>query len=97
MDQSQKNGLVVVATDSVRTTLAAVEAVNADVTLVYKTDAATSQRVRIAYEVPPDAMPPIIYVAAVIASSKNPAATAFLQYLTGPRGHATLAKHGFVL
>ena len=87
----------VVPTLDVRAALAAIEAGRADVGIVYKTDAATSQRVRIAYEVPPEAMPPIIYVAAVIASSKNPAAAAFLQYLTGPRGHAMLAKHGFVL
>ena len=83
----------VVPTLDVRAALAAIEAGRADVGIVYKTDAATSQRVRIAYEVPPDAMPPIIYVAAVIASSKNPAAAAFLQYLTGrlvtPRSPST--------
>jgi len=87
----------VVPTLDVRAALAAIEAGRAEVGIVYKTDAATSKRVRIAYEVPPDAMPPITYAAAVIASSKNAAAADFLQYLTGPSGHATLAKHGFVL
>jgi molybdate transport system substrate-binding protein len=87
----------VIPTLDVRAALAAVEAGRAEAGIVYRTDASTSQRVRIAYEVPPEAQPPITYVAAVIATSKHPAASPFLDFLTGPTARATLARHGFVL
>jgi molybdate transport system substrate-binding protein len=87
----------VIPTLDVRAALAVVEAGRADVGIAYRTDASASQRVRVAYEVPPEAMPPITYVGAIIASSKHPSARAFLDYLSGPRARATLARHGFVL
>jgi molybdate transport system substrate-binding protein len=87
----------VVPTLDVRAALAAVEAGRADAGIVYRTDAATSQRARIVYEVPPEALPPITYVAAIIARSTQPSASAFLDFLTGPHARATLARHGFVL
>ena len=87
----------VIPTLDVRAALAAVEAGRADAGIVYRTDAAKSPRVRVAYDVPPEALPPITYVAAVIARSKHPSASAFVQYLTGPRSRATFARRGFVL
>jgi molybdate transport system substrate-binding protein len=81
----------------VRAALAAVEAGHAEAGIVYRTDAARSDRVRIAYEVPPDKTPTISYVAARLASSKNEGARRFLDFLTGPKARATFARHGFVL
>jgi molybdate transport system substrate-binding protein len=54
-----------------RSALAAVEAGNADAAIVYRTDALSSRRVRIAWEVPLQDTAPIIYPAAVVSSSGN--------------------------
>jgi molybdate transport system substrate-binding protein len=81
----------------VRAALAAVEAGHADAGIVYRTDAARSQRVQIAYEVPVERAPTIAYVAARLASAETPGARRFLDFLTGPKARATLARHGFVL
>jgi molybdate transport system substrate-binding protein len=81
----------------VRAALAAVEAGHADAGIVYRTDAARSQRVQIAYEVPVERAPTIAYVAARLASAESPGARRFLDFLTGSKARATLARHGFVL
>ncbi len=81
----------------VRAALAAVESGHAEAGIVYRTDALSSKRVRIAYEVPVGSAPPIAYAAAILSRSRNPAARAFLEFLGGPQAHATLARHGFIL
>ena len=81
----------------VRAALAAVEAGHAEAGIVYRTDAARSERARIAYEVPPDRSPTISYVAACLASATDPGARRFLDFLTGSKARATFARHGFVL
>jgi ABC-type molybdate transport system substrate-binding protein len=96
MDQLQKNGLVVVATDSVRTTLAAVEAVNA--TLVYQTDAAISKRVRVIYGAPVKETPGIRYPVAILRETKRRAgAERFARYLGSSEAHGIFVRHGFVV
>jgi len=98
MDQLQKNGLVVVATDSVRTTPAAVEAVNADVTLVYKTDAALSKRVRVIYGAPEKDTPGIRYPVAILRETKRRAgAERFSRYLDSSEAHGVFVRYGFVV
>jgi molybdate transport system substrate-binding protein len=81
----------------VRAALALVEAGHADAAIVYRTDAAHSQRVQIAYEVPLEMAPTISYVAARLASAEDPGAGRFLDFLTGSKARATLARHGFIL
>jgi molybdate transport system substrate-binding protein len=81
----------------VRAALAAVEAGHADAGIVYRTDAKSSQRVQIAYEVPPERAPVISYVAARLARSTLASSGLFLQFLTGPQARATFGRHGFVL
>jgi len=81
----------------VRAALAAVETGHAEAGIVYRTDAAHSSKVRIAFDVPADKAPTIAYVAARLASRENAGAGRFLDFLTGPKARATLARHGFVL
>jgi len=81
----------------VRAALAAVETGHAEAGIVYRTDAAHSSKVRIAFDVPADKAPTIAYVAARLASRENAGAERFLDFLTGPKARATLARHGFVL
>ena len=82
LDHLQKNGLVVVATDSVRAALAAV---NADFAFVYKTEASISKRVRVIYAVPEKETPKIRYPVAILGETKRRAAAErFVRYSVLP-------------
>jgi molybdate transport system substrate-binding protein len=88
----------VIPTENVRAALAAVEAGNADAGIVYKTDAAISKKVRIAYEVPRADNPPISYPLAVVKEGKEPeAAKRFLQYLNSDAAAKIFEKFGFII
>lgn len=81
----------------VRGALALVEADPEILGVVYRTDAASSARVRVLYAVPPETGPEICYAAAAIASGRDPATTlAFLDFLDGAAARALFARHGFV-
>lgn len=91
-----KNKIVPVL--NVRATLASVESGNVEAGLVYKTDAAISKKVRIAYEVPIEKGPKITYPVAVIKDSKKKnAARDFLNFLSSPASKSLFEKHGFVV
>lgn len=77
----------------VRAALAAVEVGAADAGVCYATDAATSQRVRIAYRVPVERAPRIVYVACALESSAS--GRAFVEFLAGPAARAIFERHGF--
>lgn len=80
----------------VKETLSYVETGNADAGFVFNTDAASSDKVKIAYDIPDDAKPAILYPAAVVKASKNPdAAKAFMDYLTSEEGLAILYGYAF--
>jgi molybdate transport system substrate-binding protein len=81
----------------VRAALAAVESGNADAGIVYRTDAAISRRVRVAFEVPVDEAPRIVYPAALLGSARGPAARAFFGHLRSPEARAVFERHGFEL
>lgn len=86
----------VVSGDSVRATLAWVAAGEADAGLVYATDARVEPRVTVAWTVPADAHPPIVYPAAVVRKSAHRAeAEAFLAFCRGEVGRETFAAAGF--
>jgi molybdate transport system substrate-binding protein len=88
----------VVPTADVRATLAAVEAEHAPAGMVYRTDAATSKRVRVAFEVPREQGPAIVYPLAPVARSKHPeSAAALVRYLTGPEAVAAYERFGFIV
>jgi molybdate transport system substrate-binding protein len=81
----------------VRAALATVEAGTAEAGIVYRTDAARSQRVQIAYEVPAEKTPTISYVAARMVSAESETARRFLDFMTGTKAKAIFDRHGFVL
>ena len=88
----------IVFAKDVRTVLTYVETGNVDAGIVYKTDAASSQKIKIAATAPAGSHEPIIYPAAVLAASKNAkAAEDFLAYLASPDGKTVFEKYGFVM
>jgi len=88
----------VVATESVRAALAAVEAGNVEAGIVYRTDTRVSTKVKVAFEVPTGEGPVIRYPAAVIKDSAQPsAALAFLRYLQSEAAATVFTRHGFLM
>jgi molybdate transport system substrate-binding protein len=80
----------------VRATLTIVTRGEAEAGLVYATDAATSDKVRVALEVPEDLHPPIRYpVVLVRRTGGSPAARAFYDFLGGAKAAAHFRKAGF--
>lgn len=88
----------IIPTDNVRATLAAVEAGNVGVGIVYRTDALISRKVRIVHEIPRSEGPRISYPFAVVRESAHPAAARkFLAYLSSRAARDVFAKHGFIV
>jgi molybdate transport system substrate-binding protein len=87
----------VVPTLNVRAALAAVESENADAGIVYRTDAAISKRVRVAFEVPREQGPAIVYPLAPLAASKKPATAELVKYLTSPSARGVYERFGFIV
>jgi molybdate transport system substrate-binding protein len=86
----------VVTADSVRSTLAWVARGEADVGVVYATDALAEPKVTVAYTFSDDSHDPIEYPAAIAADAAHAAeAEAFLAYCASPDGQKILADHGF--
>ncbi|HXO88108.1 MAG TPA: molybdate ABC transporter substrate-binding protein [Candidatus Acidoferrales bacterium] len=80
----------------VRQVLTYVETGNVDAGIVYATDAISSEKVALVATAPSKSHSLVIYPAAVIKDTKNPAAAqAFLDFLAGPRGTAVFEKYGF--
>jgi molybdate transport system substrate-binding protein len=91
-------GLNILPTQNVRGALAAVESGNAAAGIVYRTDAAISSKVRIAYEVPESAELKISYAAAVTNDThRQEAAEKFLQHLQKQEAGAIFERHGFII
>jgi molybdate transport system substrate-binding protein len=87
-----------VPTDNVRAALAAVESGNIEAGMVYKTDAAISKKVKVAYEISPKDGPDISYPMAVIRETKQPeAAKAFLEYLDADAAAKVFEQYGFII
>jgi molybdate transport system substrate-binding protein len=88
----------VVATENVRAALAAVEAGNADASIVYKTDAAISKKVKVAFEVPMEDGPKIRYPMAMLKDSREPAAAKkFFEYLTSEEAGSVFERYCFLV
>jgi molybdate transport system substrate-binding protein len=88
----------VVPMENVRAALAAVESGNAEAGIVYKTDAAITKKIRVAYEVPRQEGPAISYPMALMKEAKEPqAARAFLKYLDSDAAGRVFAKFGFIV
>src|SRR6185369_4869370 len=88
----------VVPTENVRAALSAVEAGNAEAGIVYKTDAAISKKVKIAYEVPASDNPSISYPMALVKEAKQTeAAKKFLKHLDSDEAGRVFEKFGFIV
>ncbi|ANU14381.1 molybdenum ABC transporter, periplasmic molybdenum-binding protein ModA [Planococcus halocryophilus Or1] len=73
-----------------------VESGNAELGIIYSSDAVISREINGTLEVPGQT-DPIIYPGAVIADSENqPAATAFWEFVTSSKGQAILKEYGFM-
>ena len=80
----------------VRATLAYVTAGNADVAIVYKTDTTLTRRIKVLYQLPPEAYTPIIYPAVVMKESpQKQLARRFMTYLHSMESGEIFEKHGF--
>ncbi len=88
----------VIPTENVRAALAAVEAGNAEAGIVYKTDAAISKKVKVAYEVPRPDNPNISYPMAMVKETRQPeAAKQLLQYLDSDDAARVFERFGFII
>ncbi len=87
----------VIPTENVRACLAAVEAGNADAGIVYRTDALTSKKVRVAWAVPAEEGPRISYPVAIVKGSAHPgAAKRLAAYLASEPAREVFARYGFL-
>ncbi|MDX2079702.1 MAG: molybdate ABC transporter substrate-binding protein [Terrimicrobiaceae bacterium] len=80
----------------VRQVLTYVEGGNADAGFVYLSDINTRVPVRVVARIPSGSHAPIVYPAAVVRTSANPAlARAFLDFLSGPAARSVFVRAGF--
>ena len=88
----------IVPTADVRAALGLVESDPHIIGIVYRTDALSSDRVRVVYEIPPSLHHPIVYCAVALKDRPQPELTArFLDFLRSPEAVAIYNTHGFVV
>jgi molybdate transport system substrate-binding protein len=83
--------------ENVRAALALVASGEAPLGIVYATDAAAEDEVRVVGTFPEDSHPPIVYPAAVTAEAASPDARAFLDWLQGEAAEEVFAAEGFAI
>ncbi|NEN80934.1 molybdate ABC transporter substrate-binding protein [Paenibacillus elgii] len=82
----------------VRQVLTYVESGNAEAGFVYKTDALTSKKVKIAFNVDPKTYKPVEYPAGIVKATKHTKeAEAFYTYLQSKEATDVFAKYGFTV
>ena len=84
-------------TKDVRAALALVERGECPYGMVYATDAAISDKVKVVGTVPENAHPPIIYPVAIMAGKDRPLVKKFFELLKSPEGGAVFEKYGFTV
>lgn len=83
---------------NVRAVLSWVESGDADCGIVYATDAASTDKVKVVCEAPEGSHKKVIYPAALVASTEHPEeAQAFLDYLSGDAAKAKFEAAGFTM
>ncbi|MBH9536811.1 molybdate ABC transporter substrate-binding protein [Novosphingopyxis sp. YJ-S2-01] len=85
----------IVRAENVRAALAFVERGAAAAGVVYGTDAAASDKVRVVATFPASSHPPIVYPLAQLNSSRSKDAAAFRGFLLSPEGQAIFRRYGF--
>lgn len=83
--------------ENVRAALALVARGEARFGIVYASDARAEKEVEVAGVFPQDSHAPIVYPAAVIVSSTNPDAEAFVTYLSSPKAQEIFTAQGFTI
>ena len=87
-----------VGCENVRAALATLESGNADAAIVYKTDAAVSKKVKVAWTVPAGEAPAIIYPVAVCTATKQAdEAKKFADFLKSEEASKIFTARGFGL
>jgi len=81
--------------ENARAAMALVSRGEAPFGIVYSTDALSDKGVRIVDTFPSNSYPPIVYPAALLATSKSPAGKPLLDYLRSPSARAAWEKFGF--
>lgn len=85
-----------VPSPDVRVALAAVETGAADAGIVYRTDARIATRATVAYVLPVNEGPRIVYPAAIVKTSRQPEeARRFLDFLRSEHGRTIFERFGF--
>lgn len=88
----------IVPTGSVRAALSAVESGAADAAIVYRTDVRVALRATVAWVVPADRGPRIVYPAAVVKTTAvAPESKRFVAFLTGETAARIFERFGFAL
>jgi molybdate transport system substrate-binding protein len=85
----------IVRAKDVRTALVFVERGEAPLGIVYATDAAITDKVRVVGIFPENSHPPITYQAAIIKENQTKAAQVFLAFLKSPGAKAIFQSYGF--
>lgn len=83
--------------ENVRAALALVSAGEAPLGIVYQTDAAADDNVRIVDRFPEGTHPLIVYPAAILAASNNPAAAGFLKFVQSKAARGLFEAEGFAV
>ncbi len=81
--------------ENVRAALAFVARGEAQLGIVYRTDALAEPKVKVIGEFPRSSHAPIVYPAALTTAARSPAAAALLKFLAAPAARSTWEKHGF--
>ncbi|WP_320201455.1 molybdate ABC transporter substrate-binding protein [Agrobacterium sp. rho-13.3] len=87
----------VAGAESVRAALVLVSRGEAPYGIVYQTDAAADQGVKIVGSFPQESHEPIIYPVAILSESKSPAAAAYLDFLKSAKAAPFFEKQGFTI
>lgn len=88
----------IVPLDNVRAVLSAVASGDLEVGIVYRTDAAISAKVKVAYEVPSADAPPIGYAVAALREAPHPElGRKFLSYLESADAARVFRQFGFIV
>ena len=85
----------IVQADNVRAALAFVATGEAPLGIVYQTDANAEPKVKVVATFPADSHPPILYPVALTASSTNPDAKAFFDFMQSDAAKSAYEKQGF--
>lgn len=83
--------------ENVRGALAFVSRGESPLGIVYRTDALAEKNVRVVAEFPPATHPPIVYPAALTASSRSSTAGVLLDFLKSDAARPVWERHGFAV